>query len=339
MAPTATARSFVNTVAVLAVAMPLALVAAAPAQAQAAPPAGDVQYKADDIVLDDEKGLLKATGHVWLDNGAGLQLRADALTLQLQEDNSVDWARVTGNVRLERGKPGAPDYLLVTGARAYYQEAKRQAELEGNVRALISSERLARPAMMSGARIELALDEEVYIVRGGSGAPARIEVQPLGKAGKPKPGAAVLAGTTITLNHQSMSAVATGKPSLIQDDWRLTGDTIRFQVDEKTHEIRQAQITGNVVCDGKDKRGSRVHATSQNAVFDGETRLLTLTGKVELQRTAPGADQPSLYRGTGVTYNVDTGAARAKGAMGVIRRKRPAKPKSPAAPPKPQSRQ
>lgn len=311
----------------LVVAVPLGLLAPAPAYAQAADTSalGPVEFRADLWEYDDAKRYLVATGNVFLDNGAGMKLNADKITAQMQEDMSVEWARAEGHVRLVRAATEKQNSLVMTGAKCFYNEKKQTANLEGGARVEIGSPRLAKPAVLTGSRVDANLTDDVYVVHKTASAPAKIHLEPKGAEGQPAPDPVDLTAAKITLNNDTMSVLANGNPLLLSKQERLKGDVIQFTVDKKTNDVAVARADGNVIYDGVDEKGQRVHSTSDHAVFNRVDHLLTLTGSVVWEQYAPGSDKPKVYRGPEMRYKTDTGVAN--GVKGVLILPRQVKPK------------
>ncbi|MFN3650233.1 MAG: LptA/OstA family protein [Armatimonadota bacterium] len=288
-----------------------------PAQAQPAQPQavqlGDTIVKSDTIDYDLDKRQYLLTGKVDLVS-RNSHMTADEMTVQMTDKNELEWAKCVGNVFVEKKDPEDGSFMKGWGKTLDYHEIQQTANLAGgDVIVHQSSPRLKEPAVITGSRVDMNLKTKENVVHRKPSEQAKVHLEPKGaeaQAGmpaKPDPEPVDLQGDKIDMDGIKQLYVATGKPSIVRPSSKLTAKTIRFQIDEKTNELKQAFADENVVYDGKSSNGSIVHATGDNGTFDAEQDLMVLEGHANATVKDPAKEKPTVYLGHKFVFNNKTG--------------------------------
>ena len=273
---------------------------------------GQTDVRAVSLDYDLGKRQVVASGNVNLVSGNS-RMTADRMTVQFAPNQGLQWVRSEGKVFIEKTNPVDKTTTTARGETAYYTEADQKANLEGGVTVQVGSPRLAKPAVVTGARIDLDLKTEVNVVHRSSGEQAKVHVEPKGQDGKPAPEPVDLIGDRIEMNGRTQQYSATGKPSLVRPSSKLQARVIRFEVDGDTNDVRVAHADDNVIFDGKGEDGQIIHATGDKGVYTRSESLLTLTGDVRATVKEPNEDQPTVYTGAQFIYNTRTRVAKLRG--------------------------
>lgn len=291
---------------------------------------GETVVSADTIEYDFGTRQVLATGNVELVSGNS-RLTAERMTVQMTPNRTLDWARCEGKVVVERKNPEQGTTTTARSQTLNYSESTQKADLQGDVVVHLESPRLERPAVLTGARADLDLKSGKHVLTGSQ---AKVNVQPKGEEGKPKPEPLDLLADRIEMDANTQEYVATGKPQLVRPTSRLTARRIRFQVDEKANEVKVAYAEQDVVFDGQGENGSVIHTTADQGVFNREVNELVLTGKVQASVREKGEERPTLYQGRKWTYNTKTRANRLEGGIIVVPETK-VRPSEPPKDPKP----
>jgi lipopolysaccharide transport protein LptA len=274
---------------------------------------GDTIVTADNIDYDLDKQVVVATGSVDLVTGTS-HMTSEKMTVQMSGKRKLQWAKAEGKVYLEKKNPADNSTIIGTGAVGEYYDAEQKANLQGgDVVLRISSEKLAKPAVITGARADMDLANKVNVVVRKPNEQARVHVEPKGTEGKPEPEPLDLVGDKITQNSATQEYIANGDPVLVRPTSRLSGRTIRFKVDEQTQDVKVAYAEKDVVFDGQNQRGTLMHATGDDGVFTRDTHEIVLTGMVRATSKDPDDEKPTVYQGHKFIYNTQTRASRLLG--------------------------
>jgi len=273
---------------------------------------GDTIVTADSIDFDLGKKQVIAAGNVDLVS-RNSHLTADTMTVQMAANKGLEWANAEGKVVLERKNPDDNTSVVGRGQKMEFSEAEQKANLQGNVVVHLSSPRLAKPAVLTGARVDLDLKSQKNTIVRGADAQAKVHVEPKGEEGKPNPEPVDLVADRIEMNTPSQEYVATGKPVLVRPTSRLQATRIRFQVEDGSNDVKVAYADENVVFDGQGENGSTIHTTADNGVFNREINELVLKGMVTATIKDPDQEQPTLYQGARFIYNTKTRKANLQG--------------------------
>jgi lipopolysaccharide transport protein LptA len=275
---------------------------------------GGITVAADTLEFDLEKRQFVAKGRVDLVSGES-HLTADQMTVQTTPGRQLEWAKCEGNVFIERKNPEDGTRMDARAQTLDFRELERKAFLTGGVVIHQTSPRLAKPAEITGARVEMELDTRKNVVHRGPGAQAKVRVEPKGEESpsgekKPAPEPVELLADRLEMDGKTQEYVATGKPVMVRPSSRLQARRIRFQVEEKSNDVRVAYAENDVVFDGKGQSGSVVHATGDQGVFDREANEIRLTGTVQATTKDPDDEEPIVYQGDEFTYNTQTRVSR-----------------------------
>jgi lipopolysaccharide transport protein LptA len=274
---------------------------------------GETTVTAANIDYDLGKRLVIATGSVELISGNN-RLTSDKMTVQMAANRGLQWARCDGRVYIEKKDPEGGRNITGNSDKLEYFETEQKANLQGDVTVNLASPRLAKPAVVTGSRMDINLATQENVVHRSPDAQAKVHVEPKGQEGKPAPEPVDLVGDKIEMNGRTQEYRATGKPMMVRPSSKLQAKTIRFQVEEASNEVKVAYAEEDVIFDGKGETGSTIHTTGDHAVFTRETNELVLTGNVVAHIKEPDEDEPSVYKGDKFIYNTLTRAARLIGS-------------------------
>ncbi len=290
---------------------------------------GETVILSDDLEYDLAARQYILTGHCEVLTRDS-RLTADKMTVQMNAANEAEKSVSEGKVSLERRDLEAGTKMTGKGNYLEYYHIDQKGFLRGSeaegVVMTQESPRLARPAVITGLRVDFDQKTKVNVVQRSASAQARAHVEPKGTEGKTPPEPADLIADKITQNAGTQEYVAVGSPKMVRPSSTLSAKTIRFTVEQKNNEINTALAEEKVVYDGKSDNGSVVHATGNKGTFDRETNLLTMEGDAYATVLDPGQEKPQVYQGTTFLYNNKTGYRRLKqGTVSV-----PTPPKKPA---------
>ena len=148
---------------------------------------GETVVTADNIDYDLGKRQVIASGNVELVSATS-RLTADKMTVQMAVNRGLDWAKCEGKVFVEKKDPEKKTVTTANGQTLDYSETNQTAVLSGGVVAHIASPRLAKPAVITGARVNMDLEKDVHVVHRSEGAQAKVHVEPKGEGkGTPEP--------------------------------------------------------------------------------------------------------------------------------------------------------
>ena len=273
---------------------------------------GETVVTADNIDYDLGKKQVIATGSVDLVSGTS-RITAEKMTVQMAANKGLEWARCDGKVTIEKKNPQDNSMLTARGRTLEYLETAQKANLQGDVIAHLDSQRLAKPAVVTGERVDMDLTTRQNIVTRSPAAQAKVHVEPKGKEGGATPEPMDLAADRIEMNSETQEYVATGKPVLLRPTSKLQAKRLRFQVQEETNDVKVAYAEEEVIFDGQGESGSVIHATGDNAVFTRDVNELVVTGMVLATVKDPDEEKPTVYQGGKFTYNTRTRASRLSG--------------------------
>jgi len=274
---------------------------------------GETIVTADQIDYDLGKKQVIASGNVDLVSGES-HLTAEKMTVQMAANKGLDWARCEGKVVVEKKNAEENTSMRATGQTLNYSETEQKASLEGDVVAHLSSPRLAKPATITGAKVDMDLKTQKNVVVRSPGAQAKVHVEPKGQEGKPTPEPLDLMADRIEMNGQTQEYIASGKPVLVRPTSKLQAKRIRFTVEDDAKDVKVAYAEQNVVFDGQGENGSVIHTTADNGVFTREINELVLSGAVVATIKDPEEERPTVYQGSKFTYNTKTRASRLSGS-------------------------
>jgi len=292
--------------------------------------AGEIDYNTEkrQYIFTVDVDLVSKTTH----------MTSDRMTVQLDDQNQMQWAKCDGNVTIDKKDP---DGTMMTGRgrTMEYYDVEQKANLQGNVTVTQSSERLAKPAVITGSRVDMDLKTKKNVVYRSPDTQAKAHIEPKGKEGDPTPEPADLVGDRIDQDGQNNEYVATGKPFFVRPSSRLQAKTIRFSVDQKTNDIDVAYAEENVIYDGQSEKGSVVHCTGDHGEFHKDQNLMTMDGSPDGGGTVhatvkdPGDEKPTIYQGVKFIYNTETGYRKLVGKPASIILPDKPKKQGPAAAP------
>ena len=284
----------------------------AQAQEQQQQKFGETVVTADNIDYDLGKKQVIASGNVDLVSGNS-RITAEKMTVQMAANKGLDWARCEGKVVVEKKNPADNSTMTARGQSLDYLEKDQKAKLQGDVIAHLDSPRLAKPAVITGERVDMDLTTRQNVVTRSAAAQAKIHVEPKGKEGSPTPEPLDLAADRIEMNSATQEYIATGKPVLLRPTSKLQAKRLRFQVQEETNDVKVAYAEEEVIFDGQGESGSVIHSTGDNAVFTRDVNELVVTGMVLATVKDPDDEKPTVYQGSKFTYNTKTRASRLSG--------------------------
>ena len=100
---------------------------------------------------------------------------------------------------------------------------------------------------------------------------------------------------------------------ITQEDLKMTGDRAKVFFKPDGEEVERVEAYGNVVVTKKDPDTQElIHAYGNIAIYDIQTRLITLKENAKLRR---GKDE---FHGAYIEYNVDTGHIKAGKVQGTL---------------------
>lgn len=296
--------------------------AAAKKEKSAAPAAqklqfGDTVITSGEIDYDLANRQYIFTGKVDLLTST-THMTSDKMTVQMNPDNEMLWAKCAGTVTVDKKNPEDGTTMTGTGDLLEYFDKQQKANLQGDVVVRQESPKLAKPAIITGSRVDLDLAKKVNVVKRSAGEQAKVHLEPKGEEGKPIPEPVDLLGNEIQMNSETQEYTATGQPSMVRPSSRIKADKINFLVDKKTNEVSVAHATDNVIFDAQSEKGSVVHATGDHSVFNKETNELLM----EVSKTSPNfvhatvkdpeEEKPTVYQGASFLYNTKTGYRKLK---------------------------
>lgn len=319
--------------AALTAALPALLAAAqAPKPAAQAPkpaaPAAEIVVLADVLEFDEPKMEYRLTGNVDL-TGTRVHLKAAKMVVTVNKQRELQTAVCTGNVTIEKTQEDGTK-LNASCQTLDYREAAQKAILEGGVEILQSSEKLARPARLTGRRVEMDLKTGLNVVHGVPERRASVHVEPKGEAGKPNPEPVDLLGLQIDMNQKTQHYVAHTNAEFRRTSSWLKAETITFELDDAGTEVRTANARGGVNVYQKNPKGTEMTARSATGAYDQATGVMTLEGQVHAEVKEPMQEKPQIYDGETFEYNERTGYHRLTRA----RARLPQEPARPAQPPR-----
>ncbi len=298
---------------------------AARAQAAQAPQAqegqqvqlGDTVINANDIEYDFASRQYIFSGKVDVVSKDS-RMTADKMTVQMTPKNETQWTKCEGNVFVEKRDPAAQSKMTGRGRLLEYFDLEQRGVLHGGpsegVVVFQESPRLAKPAVITGSRVEMDNKNQINTVYRSDSAQAKVHIEPKGEEGKPNPEPADLIGDQIVQNNANQEYVATGKPLFVRPSSKIQAKKIRFTVEPKSNEINVAYAEENVIVDGKNENGSIIHATGDKGVFNRETNMTNMTGSVYATVLDPGQEKPQVFQGDSFLYNNKTGYRKLSGA-------------------------
>jgi lipopolysaccharide transport protein LptA len=207
-----------------------------------------------------------------------------------------------------------------------YFAADNKAFLEGHVTINQDSPRLAKPAVITGRRVDMDMKTKENVVVRTPDTQAKVHIEPKGndpKAGtasaapKPEPEPVDLVADRIQMNSETQAYVATGHPVMVRPSSRLQAKKIRFTIDPKTNEVSTAYADDDVVFDGKNDKGAVMHSTGDNGTYNQQDNMLHMVGNVHALSKDPTAQSPTLYECDRFEYNTKTGQRSADGHVRV----------------------
>lgn len=292
---------------------------------------GELEILAADIAFDAEKNQYKLVGNVDL-KSKNTHLTSDEMTVQLTPKKELVSAECKGKVFIEKKDLEEGTQVTARSQELNYSEVEQHADLKGAVRVEQTSPRLAKPAVITGDKVDLDLKAGKNVVLRGPGAQAKVHVEPKGEQGKPTPEPVDLTADRIEMNSRTQQYVATGKPAMTRPSSKLQAKRIRFELDEKGTEVKVAYADEDVIIDDKNENGTVLHATANQGVYRKPENLVTLDGTVAAAVTRAGEEQPSTYAGEHFEYNLKSGGHRLTNARATIRqeKKEGDKPNAPA---------
>lgn len=274
---------------------------------------GETVITADDIDYDLGKKQVIASGNVELIS-ADSRMTSDKMTVQMTQARALDWAKCEGKVYIEKKNPEQPGTEMeARGQVLDYSEVNQTATLHGGVIAHVASPRLAKPAVITGSRVDMNLKTKENVIHRSPEAQAKVHVEPKGDDKNSMPEPLDLVGDQIEFNGRTQEYKATGKPMMQRPTARLQARVIRFTVEESTNDVKMAYAEKDVVFDGQGENGSMVHATGDNGVFDRANNEIIITGMIHATQKEPGDDRPTIYEGGKFTYNTRTRKSRLSG--------------------------
>ncbi len=278
---------------------------------------GVINISADLMSSNDDTRQYTASGNVILEFTNG-KINADKMTVQQAASGALDWARCENNVKFERSDPEAKTSLKGVCKTLDYYESQRKAIFLGGVKMDLSTPKLDEPARITGSRIEMDLTTEENRVLGSAGEQARVKIKPR-QADAATPAEPVdLTADLIVMNNKTQQYVATGSPLLVRPTARLKAKEIKFELDPTGTDLRKASGNGDVVFDSKHPTGALMHATADNAVFESQTNMVTLTGHVVASRTRPNDERPTVTQCEEFRYNLKTREGAALKAKSIV---------------------
>ena len=278
-------------------------------EAQGPQQIGDMVVKAEETEFDFQKNVIVFTGKVDLVSKSS-HMTADKMTVNLTPKKELLSAQCVGNVFIEKKNPEGGSSMTARGRTLDYSEKEQKAKLEGNTVVHLGSPRLTKPALVTGARVDMDLKTQENVVVGGGGAQAKVHVEPKGEQGKPAPEPVDLTGDRIEMNSLTQEYVATGKPVMQRPSSKLQAKRIRFTLEEDGRDLKVAYAEQDVVYDSRTETGDTTHATGNNAVYTREINELVFEGMVNARTKDAAAEKPTIYQGDKFVYNTRTGVGK-----------------------------
>ncbi len=280
-----------------------------PALAQQQQNFGEVTVTASTLDYDLGTRQVLAVGKVVLVS-RNSKLNADKMTVQLTPKRELEWAKCEGGVFVEKKDPQDGTVTTGRGDTLDYSETGQKADLRGDVTVNQSSPRLAKPAVVTGSRVEMNLATKDNTVYRSDKAQAKVHVEPKGQEGKPTPEPVDTVADKIEMKGATQEYICTGKPVMVRPTSRLQAKRIRWQVEGDSQDVKVAYADDDVVFDGQGQNGSVVHATGDNGVYNRESNEIVLTGSVHATTKDPDDEKPTVYQGDKFTYNTVTRRTR-----------------------------
>lgn len=294
----------------------------APVQAQEKVKLGDTVVTSKEIDFDFAKNRHVFTGSVELVSKES-RMTADKMTVQMTGERELESALCEGNVSIEKKGVDPQTGMKGRAQKLDYSEKNQKATLEGDVQVEQDSPRLAKPALITGSRIDMDLKNGVNVVTRSPATQAKVHVESKGTEGKPAPEPADLVADRIEMNSRTQEYVATGKPAMVRPSSRLQAKTIRFNVDEQTNSVKTAYGDGDVVYQARDEKGAITQARGDKGSYTAEINELVLEGMVHATVKQPEDDQPTVYQGDKLVLNTRTNSGKLTQGTIVV----PSKPK------------
>lgn len=273
---------------------------------------GETIVTADNIDYDLGKKQVVASGNVELISGES-RITSEKMTVQMTPARGLDWAKCEGKVYVEKKNPQEGTGMEARGQTLDYSETNQKAVLDGDVTAHMLSPRLAKPAVITGSKVEMDLKTQQNVVFRSPAAQAKIHVEPKGEEGKKTPEPLDLTADKIEMNSVTQEYIATGKPVMQKPTSKLQARRIRFVVESNTNDVKTAYAEQDVIFDGKGENGQVIHTTANNGVYNRDNTELVLTGMVQAQIREPGDDRPTVYQGAKFIHNTVSGRSNLVG--------------------------
>jgi lipopolysaccharide transport protein LptA len=228
------------------------------------------------------------------------------------QGQQIEYLKSEGNVTVFRKNPDDGTTLDGTGKVMEYFETEQKANLQGGVVLHQGSEKLAKPAVITGERADLNLKTKENVVTRKKDEQAKAHIEPKGEPGEPEPEPVDLIGNEIRMNSETQTYVATGEPLLVRPSTRLAGKSIRFHIDKQTSDVEVAHAEEDVVFDGQGDNGSVTHATGDHGVFTKATNEIVLTGRVDATTKQPDEERPTVLNGDKFIFIYNSKTKRSK---------------------------
>jgi lipopolysaccharide transport protein LptA len=293
----------------LAITVAPGLLSAQLVEAQERQQIGDMIVKAAETEFDFMKNIVVFTGSVDLVSKSS-HMTADKMTVYLTPKRELVSATCVGSVFIEKKNPEQGTTMTARGRTLEYSERDQKANLEGDTVVHLGSPRLAKPALVTGARIDMDLKSQQNVVVGTGGAQAKVHLEPKTEEGKPAPEPVDLTADRIEMNSVTQEYIATGKPVMTRPSSKLQARRIRFMLEEDGRDVKVAYAENDVVYDSRSEDGDTTHATGNNGVYTREITELVLEGAVNARTKEAKAEKPTIYQGEKFIYNTRTGVGK-----------------------------
>jgi lipopolysaccharide transport protein LptA len=290
----------------------VALLAGSPAEAaRPSYQSSEMRIEADDISGDPSR--YEATGNVVL-TGKGGTLRADRVVVtpapqQGTAGNSrspIRVARAVGSVRIT-SQPKPDQRMEATGAEGTYWPGTQKATLTGGVKVTMTSPQLQEPAVLTGARADMDLAKRTAEVTRTQAAQVALRLRT-----KQATAPVRLDADRMVMDSTANRVTATGSPVLTSSEGTVRAERIWFAIDPEAQDVRQVHAEGAVRIDAQDPEQGRFQAAAREGVLNRAANTVVLTGDVQGTRTRPGDTEPEKFETDEFTYNLKTGAFRAR---------------------------
>ena len=270
---------------------------------------GETVINADTIDYDLNKRQYLLSGNVDLTTPTS-HMTSERMTVQMTEQKEIEWAKCVGKVYVERKNLDDGTKMTGHGQTLDYNEKERTAVLMGNVIIHQESPNLAKPAVITGSRVDMDLDKRIDVVHRTDTEQAKVHLEPKGQEGKPEPEKVDLIADQITVNDVTQEYVATGKPVMTRPSGTIKAKKIQFQVEGQSKDVRVAHAYDDVIYDGVNEKGTRAHATGDKGVFTKDIHEMVMEGNVHATTQDPDEVKPNSYEGQKWTYNSQSGQSR-----------------------------